>query len=100
MSRIQWSFSALIVVGCLMADSRTSFGQPATQPALGKTFIDYFQPTPIVGALKPDAWGAPNVLPRDPENGLEDTTIKQWCYWDGQIIKARDGKYHLFASRW
>jgi hypothetical protein len=26
--------------------------------------------------------------------------MKQWCYWDGQIIKAPDGKYHMFASRW
>ena len=41
-----------------------------------------------------------NVLPRDPQNGLEDTTMKQWCYWDGQIIKGPDGKYHMFASRW
>ena len=55
---------------------------------------------PIHGHLTTDAWGAPNVLPRDPQNGLEDTTIKQWCYWDGQIIKGPDGKYHMFASRW
>lgn len=26
--------------------------------------------------------------------------MKQWCYWDGQIIKGPDGKYHMFASRW
>jgi hypothetical protein len=31
---------------------------------------------------------------------LEDVTMKQWCYWDGQILKSPDGKYHLFASRW
>ena len=68
--------------------------------AVPKTFIDYFLPTPPQGALSRDAWGAPNVLPRDPKNGLEDTTIKKYCYWDGQIIKARDGKYHMFASRW
>jgi hypothetical protein len=65
-----------------------------------KTFIDYFLTTPPHGDLSRDAWGATNVLPRDPENGLEDTTIKEYCYWDGQIIKAADGKYHLFASRW
>jgi hypothetical protein len=50
--------------------------------------------------LTTNAWGAPNVLPRDPQNGLEDPTMKQWCYWDGQIIKGPDGKYHMFASRW
>lgn len=26
--------------------------------------------------------------------------MKQWCYWDGQILKGPDGKYHMFASRW
>ena len=39
-------------------------------------------------------------MPRDQENGLEDPTIQKWCYWDGQIIRAKDGKYHMFASRW
>ena len=68
--------------------------------AAEKTLIDYFQPMPVLGRLTTNAWGAPNVLPRDPQNGLEDLTMKQWCYWDGKIIKAPDGKYHLFASRW
>jgi len=75
----------------------SSFGQTTNT---GKTFIDYFLPTPIIGALSKDAWGAAAVGPRDQQNGLEDTTMKQWCYWDGQIIKAPDGKYHIFASRW
>ncbi len=65
-----------------------------------KTFIDYFLPTPLDGPLSSTAWGAPNVLPRDPQNGLEDPSIKQWCYWDGQIIKGPDGRFHMFASRW
>jgi len=65
-----------------------------------KPLIDYFLPTPIVGALTTNVWGAPGIFPRDPKNGLEDETMTQWCYWDGQIIKAKDGKYHLFASRW
>jgi hypothetical protein len=64
-----------------------------------KTFIDYFLPTPSHGDLSRDAWGATNVLPRDVRNGLENITNK-YCYWDGQIIKASDGKYHVFASRW
>ena len=68
--------------------------------AADKTLIDYFLPMPVQGRLTRDIWGADNVLPRDPQNGLEDTTIKQWCYWDGQIIKAPDGRYHMFASRW
>ena len=77
-----------------------SFTIGATSPAADKTLIDYFLPTPIVGSLVSNVWGAPGVFPRDPQNGLEDTTMTNWCYWDGQIIKARDGKFHMFASRW
>ena len=65
-----------------------------------KSFMDYIQPMPIVGALSTNAWGATEVGPRDPKNGLEDPTMTQWNYWDGQIIKGKDGKYHMFASRW
>jgi len=68
--------------------------------AADKTLIDYFLPMPIQGSLASNVWGASGVFPRDPQNGLEDTAMKQWCYWDGQIIKGRDGKFHLFASRW
>jgi len=68
--------------------------------AADKTLIDYFLPAPVAGKLTKEAWGAENVLPRDPQNGLEDPTIKQWCYWDGQIIRGTDGRYHMFASRW
>lgn len=68
--------------------------------AADKTLIDYFLPIPAHDRLQTNVWGAPGVLPRDPLNGLEDQTLKQWYYWDGQIIKAPDGKYHLFASRW
>ena len=59
------------------------------KPRAGKTFIDYFLPIPIVDSLSTNLWGAPEVGPRDPKNGLEDATVKQWCYWDGQIIKVR-----------
>ena len=65
-----------------------------------KTFINYFLPTPPHGELSTNIWGVATVGPRDPKNGLEDETMKQWNYWDGQIIKAPDGKYHMFASRW
>ena len=52
-----------------------------------KTFIDYFLPTPIVGSLTTNIWGAVPVGPRDPKNGLEDGTMKKWNYWDGKIIE-------------
>ena len=69
-------------------------------PAADKTFIDYFLPMPIHDRLTTNIWGAAGVLPRDPLNGLEDQTLKQWYYWDGQIIKSANGKYYMFASRW
>ncbi len=68
-------------------------------PAPAKSFIDYFQPIPAHGPLRNDVWGAPGVLPRDVQNGLESVDNK-YCYWDGQILKGPDGRYHLFASRW
>ncbi len=84
--------------------------------AANKMFIDYFQPTPIVGALTTNTCGAADILPRDPQNGLEDQSLKdlpltttnaqsndaakKWYYWDGQIIKSPAGKYYMFASRW
>jgi hypothetical protein len=68
--------------------------------AAAKTLIDYFLPMPIQSPLVSNVWGDAGIFPRDPKNGLEDETMKQWCYWDGQLIKGPDGKYHLFASRW
>jgi hypothetical protein len=90
--------TGLTALGCLALAS-SCFGQES-KPASEKTFIDYFLPTPIVGSLVSNVWGAPAVSPRDPKNGLEDSTMKQWNYWDGQIIKGKFGKYHMFASRW
>ena len=88
----------------------------ASSLAADKTFIDYFLPTPVIGALTTNTWGAPGILPRDPQNGLEDQSLKdlpldtnnatadaskkKWYYWDGQIIKSPAGKYYMFASRW
>jgi len=81
------------ILGLLMG------GLAAAAPE-GKTFIDYFKPVPVVGELSKEIWGAAAVGPRDPENGLEDREMKHWSYWDGSVIKGKDGKYHLFGSRW
>jgi hypothetical protein len=89
---------ALVALAGLVLSASGSGQTPATPEA--RTFIDYFLPMPIVGSLRSDLWGAPGVFPRDPKNGLEDETMKQWCYWDGQIIKGSDGRFHMFASRW
>src|SRR5512141_476033 len=67
--------------------------------ANAKSLIDYFQPTPTVCAVSSNTWGS-NV-PRDACNGLEDSKKPpQWIYWDGKVIKAADGKWHMLASRW
>ena len=69
-----------------------------------RTLIDFFLP---LGAKAPLAsegiWGDKNILPRDTTNGLEGKSIlnpetgkyhvKDWCYWDGSIIKDEEGKY-------
>ena len=91
----------LTAAGLALAGSCFAQGTPtAPKTPAPKTFIDYFQPTPMMGPLASDVWGAAAVSPRDPKNGLEDETMKKWDYWDGQIIRAKDGKYHMFASRW
>jgi hypothetical protein len=82
----------------LLAILSLSFG--AGTHAADKTLIDYFLPMPVRSPLVSNLWGAPGVFPRDPQNGLEDVSMTKWCYWDGQIIKAQDGRHHLFASRW
>ena len=66
-------------------------------------FMDGFQPMPIVdpNGLTTDCWGAAEVGARDQQNGLEDSDLSDYCYWDGSIIKDEEtGKYYMFASRW
>jgi MYXO-CTERM domain-containing protein len=70
--------------------------------ASAKPFMDYVKPTPTVAALSSATWGVAGVLPRDVSNGIESAkgagVHPDYYYWDGQIIKAKDGKYHLFMS--
>jgi hypothetical protein len=95
-SPIRWVPLAVL---CALASTGAGLAQDSS-PASGKTFIDYFLRIPVSEPLSTEVWGAKQVGPRDPKNGLEDSTIKNWCYWDGQIIKGPDGRYHMFASRW
>jgi MYXO-CTERM domain-containing protein len=64
--------------------------------------MDYLKKTPIVAPLSSASWGEAGVLPRDLSNGIESAkgagVHPDYYYWDGQIIKAKDGKYHLFMS--
>jgi hypothetical protein len=97
----------LALLTCLLpaaacAQTQATPPSQATPPAaIGPhPFIDYFRPIPVSGPLSPTAWGVATVGARDPNNGLEDPTIKQWDYWDGKIIRGSNGKYYMFASRW
>ncbi len=64
------------------------------------SLIDYFLPIPVIKQTTSNAWGSSGVLPRDQDNGVEDKTNKSWSYWDGKILRATDGKYHMYVSRW
>jgi hypothetical protein len=70
--------------------------------AEAKPFMDYVKPMPPVAPLSSATWGEAGVLPRDLSNGIESTkgagVHPEYYYWDGQIIRAKDGKYHLFMS--
>ncbi|VGO20416.1 glycoside hydrolase family protein [Pontiella sulfatireligans] len=66
-----------------------------------KQMIDYFLPMEPQGPLVSEGiWGETNALPRDIQNGIEDPTLKTWCYWDGAIVKADDDRYHMYACCW
>lgn len=66
-----------------------------------KSLVDFFLPIEPQGKMITEGiWGNENVLPRDTTNGLEDATLKKWCYWDGGIVKDDAGKYHMYASKW
>ncbi len=99
MKRVFQALFVILPVLVVLGSVRCGVCQDA-KPASKKTFIDYFLPMPIHDSLSKSVWGAAEVGPRDPKNGLEDPTMTRWNYWDGQIIEAPDGKYHLFASRW
>jgi len=88
---------ALSIALAVLTSATCCFAKDA-KPA--KSFIDYFKPMPMTSPLTTNVWGTATVGPRDTQNGLEDVTMKQWNYWDGKIIKAPDGKHHLFCSRW
>ncbi|EMI43375.1 putative secreted protein [Rhodopirellula sp. SWK7] len=63
----------------------------------GASFSDLILPMPVHTELRSDLWGAEEVLPRDPNNGIEDP---QWSYWGGRPVRDDDGKYHMLVVRW
>src|SRR5436190_23921173 len=70
-----------------------------------KPFEEYLKPTPVTcSPLSSASWGVAGVLPRDLCNGIESAkgaaVPPDFYYWDGEIIRAKDGKYHMFMSTW
>ncbi|MCL7762523.1 hypothetical protein MPF19_03785 [Polaribacter sp. Z014] len=63
----------------------------------GTSFSDLILPMPITYKLRTDVWGADGVIPRDPNNGIENP---EWSYWGGRPVKDKDGKYHMNVTRW
>ncbi len=75
------------------------------QAQTGKPFMDYIKPMPITcSPLSSETWGVDGVLPRDLCNGMESAlgagVPPEYYYWDGQIIRGEDGRYHMFMSTW
>jgi len=73
--------------------------------AQAKPFMEYLKPTPVTcSPLSSATWGVAGVLPRDLCNGIESAkgagVSPDYYYWDGEIIRAKDGVYHLFMSTW
>ncbi|WP_339900021.1 glycoside hydrolase family protein [uncultured Gilvimarinus sp.] len=103
------NFALTLLAGALLSacssqpsgtDTPTNHAAQSCEGKSSLRMVDYFLPMPL-GNQSSDVWGAPGVLPRDIDNGLESTKRQpDWNYWDGKIIKAPNGKYHLFASRW
>jgi hypothetical protein len=108
---------SLAAVAAVVLVASVAWPRAATAQATGaaKTFIDYFQPTPITSCgLTTSTWGCTatgstpqycvagsGVVPRDTCNGIESPTNPPgYYYWDGTLIHAADGTYHLFADRW
>ncbi len=85
--------NVLAPVSVQAAETKTEIGQ----------FMDGFLPMPVIDpdGLSAECWGADDVGARDQMNGLEDSDMSHYSYWDGSIIKDEEsGKYYMFASRW
>ncbi len=68
-----------------------------TKSIFGASFKDLILPIPIHNKLSTTIWGAKNVIPRDPDNGIEHP---DWSYWGGKPVLDKDNKYHMLVVRW
>jgi len=99
-STIKSTMNTYVVQAIDYSGNKSDFSKPVKAMAksvLGASFRDLILPMPIHKNLRSDLWGADNVIPRDPDNGIEHP---DWCYWGGHPIKGEDGKYHMLVARW
>lgn len=88
---------AAMLVGSAFAQI-TDRERPAEWEGLveGARHMDRFEP--MKGSvLSSDVWGCKDVLPRFVDNGIELPGVS---FWGGNIIKDKDGLYHLFVCGW
>ncbi|MFI3206240.1 MAG: hypothetical protein R3Y33_03230, partial [Clostridia bacterium] len=62
----------------------------------GGAFSDLIKALPVTDSITSDLWGEDYVLPRDPNNGIEDD---KWSYWCAKPVRE-NGKYHMNVVRW
>ena len=102
-SQIHQTVRSLRSTACVrLGVAALAAGASLAGTANAKPFMEYLEPTPTVSSLSSATWGVAGVLPRDLSNGIESAkgagVHPDYYYWDGQIIKAKDGKFHLFMS--
>ncbi|TWU28019.1 hypothetical protein [Novipirellula artificiosorum] len=99
MRNLVWLFLLAAVVPAIAGEPlETSHAPVAKQFVRGGQFKDMILPAPIIDGLESEGlWGCDLVLPRDKDNGIEDN---KWCYWGGNPVKGKDGKYHIAVCRW
>ncbi len=92
-----------ICVATLLSGS-ASMSSCCTEPQEPKSFVqggqfkDLILPIPVINGIESEGlWGGDNVVPRDRDNGIEDNT---WCYWGGNAMLGKDGRYHIAICRW
>src|SRR6202000_2522295 len=81
--RFSWPAIVVFLFSATAVGAGSAQSTARASATASKTFIDYFQPTPILSPLSTTAWGMATVGLRDQKNGLEDPTMKLWDYWDG-----------------
>ncbi|MFI3322220.1 MAG: glycoside hydrolase family protein [Rikenellaceae bacterium] len=85
-----------LVTGLLILSLPTCLFAQTGKLVEGAQFIDRFLHLEE-GRITSDCWGDSNVVPRNVDNGIEDST---YSYWGGNIVVGDDGKYHMFVASW